>query len=380
MSLNFFPIFNSGGIWKINWKNFIGLFCLFPTLIYTLYLVTFASPQYTSEFRIQIKSPNAMQSLSIGALLGVAAGSSSSSEAGYAVTQYLDSPAAWTDLEKRIKVRERYAMPNIDWFHRLNAHAPIEEKVKYWRKRLDARFETTSQTVTVRVEAFSPEDARIISRAIFQLSEELLNNMSLRARTDQVRHAQAEVSEAQKHVEEIESRLLAERRNSGVIDPAKQVTLDLSRIADLQRAVDEAELEVTTWQQYLAPNAPAMAAAKAKLAAAKEKLALVQASKLQGTREGGKALPPTIKTFSELEISRDYAMKRFEAAMAALNSAQMDAERQQLYFDTIVQPQLPQERSYPALTTNIPTFFVVSLAICLLILFLAEITLDHTKL
>lgn len=379
MFRNKVKLLESNGLWQFRWQSFLLLFCIVPTVLYTAYLMLLASPQYTSEFRIQIKSPNALQSVSIGALLGLAGGASPTSDAGYAVTQYLESPAAWKDLDRRIRIQSMYDRVGTDWFHRLDRNAPIEEKVRYWKKRLDAHFETTTLTVTVRVSAFTPEEAERISQEIFKLSEKLLNDMSMRARADRVKQATAEVDDAQARVQDVEQKLLVARRRSGVIDPAKQVTLDLSRVADLQRAVDQAQIEVNTWGRYLSADAPAIAAAKAKLSAAQDELARVKVGNINGNGGGTTPLPPTIKAFSELEIARDYAMKRFEAAMANLNGAQMDAERQQLYFDTIVGPQRPQQQSYPAYIRDVATVFVLSLAVTLLFLFLAEITMDHTK-
>lgn len=117
------------------------LFAALPSLFYMAYLAVWAAPQYDTEFRIQIRAPGSMSMPSFGALLGITGGSSSASDNGYAVTQYLVSKNAIEDLDKMTALRKRYSAPAIDWFSRLSPDAPIEQVQRYWGKHVAANFE-----------------------------------------------------------------------------------------------------------------------------------------------------------------------------------------------------------------------------------------------
>ena len=59
------------------------------------------------------------------------------------------------------------------------------------------------------------------------------------------------------------------------------------------------------------------------------------------------SLASKLSAYETLMLEREFADKLVAAATAALNSAQLEARRQQLYLDRIVAPDLPDTPAQP---------------------------------
>lgn len=350
---------------------------IIPTLIYLFYILIIASPQYETEFRIQIRSPNGNAVPSFGQLFGLSGMSTPASENGYAVTQYLASVDAIEDLERTVGLRSRYRLPTIDGFSRLSENTSKEQLLRYWKRRLTTYFEPTTGTVVVQISAFSPTDSLAISRQALKLSEALLNRMSHRARTDSVRYAEHEVRTAEEKLRILDRQLLQARNRARIVDVSKQVSASIMRISELQREVDKAQAEVNVRRRYLSDGTPGREAAEAQLRAVQSALSAAQAG-MAGTATGpSRSLAGAINVFDALEGQKVFAEKRLQAALTSLNAAQSDAVRQQLYLDTIVRPSRPEEPAYPRPFTDSLQFFGFATAGWALLLILGLSIRDH---
>ena len=65
--------------------------------------------------------------------------------------------------------------------------------VEYWRNMIEVNLDTISQIITVKVRAFTREDAVRVAEGVLTFSEELINGLSERARLDALKFAEQEV-------------------------------------------------------------------------------------------------------------------------------------------------------------------------------------------
>lgn len=353
------------------------VFVILPTLIYAIYISFMASSTYETEFRIQIRSPRNTSAPSIGALLGMAGGSTPTSDNGYAVTQYLVSKNAITDLEKSVNLRSKYSNPSIDWFSRLPTNATIEKFQQYWGHHISANFEANTGTVIVNVTAYSAKDSRDIANVTLSLSEKMLNKMTDRLRFDSLQYARREVTDAEQEMRQIETKWLAVRNRTGIIDVPKQVSTYLTRVANIQQQVDLANVDISLREKYLAGNAPSVDLAEARLKALNS--ALIDARASIASRENNQkmSLAQAASLFEEMQGKRDFAEKRLQAALANFSAAEADAQRQQTYLERIVSPQLAQEPAYPRPFKDSAVFLIFAMAAWALVTVLGFAVRDH---
>ena len=68
---------------------------------------------------------------------------------------------------------------------------------------VDVSYENQAGIIQVRATAFTPEDARAITRAILEKSTALVNHLAEQARTDAIRFAKVDLDEAEAHLRDL---------------------------------------------------------------------------------------------------------------------------------------------------------------------------------
>ena len=76
---------------------------------------------------------------------------------------------------------------------------------------------------------------------------------------------------------------------------------------------------------------------------------------------GGRSLASKAVEFQRLALEKEFADKQLASALASLEQARNEAQRQQLYLERIVQPSLPDAAMEPRRVRNILTTLVLGL-------------------
>ncbi|MGH7088453.1 MAG: hypothetical protein ACREFQ_06090, partial [Stellaceae bacterium] len=173
-----------------------------PVLTAAAYYLLIAAGQYVVEFRFGVKSvaplPGGFGSLFFGSLAASPTVSDS-----YAVVQYIESRAIVDDLGKTLDLAALFSRPQADWLARLHPPVPVEALARYWRGQIDAFYDATDRTITVKVRAFTAQDAFVLARGIRDAAEQVVNNLSARARRDTLGHAEADLQQAEARLDAV---------------------------------------------------------------------------------------------------------------------------------------------------------------------------------
>src|SRR5437868_8236123 len=127
--------------------------------------------------------------------LSLLAGNGSHSPAGsesQIVVQYMTSRAVIDQLDAALDLHRMFSPPEADWWSRLPRPTSIDVLVQYWRGQVDPFYDPANSTVVVRVRPYKPAEALQLAQAIVAASEQLVNDLSARARHDAVRNGESE--------------------------------------------------------------------------------------------------------------------------------------------------------------------------------------------
>src|SRR5207248_755111 len=237
---------------------------LVPIMVVAVYLFTIAADQYVSEFRFSLSSidPPRLDPLSL------LAGNASHSPAGLEsqiVVQYITSRAMVDRLDASLDLRHLFSPPEADWWARLPRPTSVEALVLYWRGQVDPFYDPANGTVVARVRAFTPAEALQLAQAIVAASEQLVNDLSARARHDTVRNAEAEVAQAETRLKAVLGEIRAFRDREGLIDPGKTAEATGTLAARLRDELVRSNTELATLKNYMRDDAPAVKVVKARI-------------------------------------------------------------------------------------------------------------------
>lgn len=328
--------------------DFLGLLVFFaaPACLVVAYFSLIASSQYVSEARFAVRGGERPAADAISALTGLA--SFTQVQDSLILVNYVKSQALVEDLDRQVGLRSLFGSRKIDWFSRFDADDPIEDLVKYWRGRMKASIESPSGIVTLRVSAFSPQDALKITEATVDLSERLVNGLSAQARKDAVSETEAELARAENRLQNARVALRDLRNQQSTLDPRRTAEGIGKLTSELRLEKIRLEQDLTTARRgNIAETAPQNQILRTRIDVITDQIASLD--KLLTSQGGSDAntIAGKITRFDELELERQIAEKQYTQAAAALERARINAESKKVYLATFVHPVLAQDPSYP---------------------------------
>jgi capsular polysaccharide transport system permease protein len=346
-----------------------------PTALAILYFGLFASDVYVSESRFVVRSPDKPAASGLGVLLK-SAGFSNAGDEIYAAHEYVQSRDALKELNRNDAVAQSYGNSAVSVFDRFNTFGwggSFEDLYDYYRGKVGVEYATTSAITTLTVRAFNPQDAHKFNRQLLERSEDLVNRLNNRGRTDLIRFSTEEVVEAKMAARQAALSLARFRNARGIIDPEKQATLQLQMVSKLQDELIGARTQLQQLQA-MAPENPQIPILEVRINSLSREID-EQLGLVAGNR---RSLSATAAQYQRLELEREFADRRLAAAMNSLEEARNEARRKQAYVERIVQPSLPDEAQEPRRLRGIFATFVLGLvAWAILTMLLAGIREHH---
>lgn len=358
----------------------LALVVALPTILAAIYFGLIASDQYVVEMRFAVKNTSQSQSTDVlGVFAGLPAATSAVTDS-YIVIDHMMSRELLDKLEEKIGIRAIYSRPGVDYLSRFDTTETAEEFVKYWRKMVKAGFDGSSQIVAVDVKAFTPADAKLVAENILSLSEELVNDLSARARADAVKHAQQEVKRMEDRLRVNRTALRAFRDTEQEFDPAKKVEARYAILGKLEEEITSRKARLANLRSFMGVEAPSVKVLTSEIAALERQLE-EERSKLGRVEQGKGTTTQSIGSlaanYEELVVDREFAEKSYLSALASLERARIEADRQQRYLAAFVRPTLPQEALYPKRILNICSVLGISLVLWALGVLITYAVRDH---
>ncbi len=225
-----------------------------------------------------------------------------------------------------------------NWF----TGSSFEGLFKHYDNFVSVGFDTTTGLSTLQVKAYRPEDAQRIALALLGYSEQLVNKLNERMNNDTLSLARNEVARAEGRLEDVQDRLTAYRVQQQMLDPKLTSTGIYDTLKALMAARIVTQTQLTTLMKE-SPNSPQISAIRTRLASLDSQLAEAR-SQVTGDAD---SVAAKVGGYERLTLERELLEKELASATASLETARVDAQRQQLYIERIVEPNLADYPLYP---------------------------------
>lgn len=329
-----------------------------PTASAVLYFGVLASDVYVSQSAFVVRSPERPTNRGFGGLLAGVGFSNSNNEV-YAAQDYIKSRDALRALNAQGSFEKAYSRPAISVFDKFNPtglFGSFEHLHRYFLRKVNVNFDSTSSITTLTVRSYDGRDAYRFNQQLLGLAEELVNRLNMRGRRDLISFAQREVDEAKAEARMTASALAVFRNRSGVVDPEKQAEVQLQMVSKLQDELIASRTQLAELRQY-APANPQVESLQTRIASLQGQINN-ETGKVAGDR---RSLAGAVAQYQRLTLESELADKQLAAAMTSLIEAQNEARRKQAYVERIVQPSLPDSPIEPRRLRGILATFVLGL-------------------
>ncbi|WP_186394709.1 hypothetical protein [Stappia sp. TSB10GB4] len=320
------------------------LVVLVPVLVAGLYFGLIASDRYESEMQFSLRNFKASAPAAFMSLTGLPTGNLM--QEAKVVQSYVHSRALVDHLLERTDLFGKFNSPDIDVFSRFPQGDPIEDFMEYWRERVGVHVETLSGIVTVTVQAFSAQDAQEINSLILEAVDQLVNELSARARADLLQFNRQDLDQAQERLKALSEDLAALRNSTGLLDPelyaksisavATELEVRLSDMRVRQRAALGSMNADTPQMRFLARQIETLESEIVRLR-----------QEIASPGSTGETLSTTKALFDRYLLDQEIARKQYTQASLEYERARLDADRRQVYTAVVMQPTLPEDAEYP---------------------------------
>jgi capsular polysaccharide transport system permease protein len=333
-----------------------------PTLVAAVYYFGIASNMYMSEADFVVRGPGTAKSMGIaGMLQSASSGEQPGQDEALIVQEFIMSRDAVKKLARHDDLRTVLDRPEGDAVSRFPG-------IMFWRNDFEALYKAYSRFVEVdidgetgvsvlKVKAYRPEDAQKIARALVTYSEQLVNELNDRTRQEAVASFREAVDQTQHRIADIQAQLTAYRIKQQMLDPktAAQGPLKLLDVLNTERAAAQAQLADALKNS---PNSPQVPLFRTRIVSL-DRLVAEQRTKITGDSNSVAAAETE---YERLDEARKLAETELASAYKSLEAARLDAQRQELFLETIARPNLPDFPLYPKRVVS----FSMVLASCLL--------------
>jgi capsular polysaccharide transport system permease protein len=313
-----------------------------PLGLAAVYLGEFAKPQFASTvaFTVRTGDSGGMSD----ALTGIAQFAGGARSADTAIlAEFLLSQTLVERLDMRLDLRRHYAEPHEqDPLFALRPEATVEDLRDHWRRVARVSHDGATGLIEVRVQAFSPEMAQLLSRELLVEGRSMVNGLNDEAMADAMRLAEAELRVAETRLAEARAALTRFRGESRITDPAGEAEGRLGVVRHLQAELARALVAEDLAEGGSTPeDTRRIASLRATIEA--ERAILMR----PGAPGEATDYPALLARHERLTADRDFAEAAYRAALAARDLTGAAAARQSRYLAVYEQPTLPQRADHP---------------------------------
>ncbi|WP_172328742.1 capsule biosynthesis protein [Mangrovicoccus sp. HB161399] len=349
------------------WARIAG-FVIVPTLAAWLYFAVVATPMYSTkaEFIVQKSSGggSGLSSLLAGTTFG-------SSQEAVAVQRYIDSKEAMVRLSEEQGFIGHFSDSRIDPLARLPANASIERAYRLYKRRVKAGYDPSEGVVQLEVSAADPAVSVAFADALVSYAEQVVNDLTLRQRRDQLAGAERAFSAAEADVQAAQRKVLALEEARGVISAEAEIGAVMSQIAALEMLLQQERLELAGLLDNPAPNKVRVAATQAGISRLRNAI-----SGLRGQLTNSEEELSLAQVNSDLHVAKAGLATReamLQEALQALQAARREADRQVGYLSLNVSPVAPEQAAYPRVAANTAMAFLIFAGIYLMVSLTASV-------
>ncbi|MFC7704774.1 hypothetical protein ACFQXB_11270 [Plastorhodobacter daqingensis] len=323
------------------------LLVLLPVIATAAYLWLMAEDQYASTVSFSVRKEETSSSLDLlGGITRLTGSASSDSDILYDFIRSQDLVAT-IDADLDLRARFSRAWPGDPVFA-FNPEGTIEDLHRHWERRVKIIYDTSSGIITLRVTAFTPQDAQEIATAIYGESSRMINALAQDARADATRYAQDELDRALERLKDARERMTGFRLQTQIVDPQADLQGQMGVINTLQSQLAEAMVELDLLRETTREGDPRLTQIARRIEVIENRIIAERRKFGEGGQgPGGADYARLVGEFERLMVDLDFAEQSYRAAMAAYDGAVSEAQRQSRYLAAHVRPTLAQRAMFP---------------------------------
>ena len=340
----------------------LAMFVFLPTIAASYYFYVIATPMFGTHSQMVIKQAEGSRSGGLGSLFqgsGLATQTDSTT-----VQSYMTSLEAFIRLDMDHGFTEHFSDPGIDPVQRLAIGATRDDAYEVFLDHVQIGYDPTEGFLKMEVIAANPSKSQEFSRALIGYAEEKINQQTQRVREDQMAGAQETYASAEARRINALKELVRIQEEVQQSDPIAQSAALQHRITTLEIRLDNERLNLASLLENIRPNSAALNATESEIRRLENQIGLLR-SELSGGSGG--SLVSNNARLRQAEENYVFQVANVQATLIQMETARIEANRQNLYLTISVPPIAPDSPTYPKSFENTVLAFLIFSGIYMMI-------------
>ena len=347
----------------------LAVFVILPTIVAGYYYFAVATPMYATRSEFVIQQAEG-QSGGLGSLFRGT--QFATSQDSITVQSYLQSRDAMLRLDQDLGFKAHFSEPDIDPIQRLDPGATNEEAYRLYKKTVKIGYDPTEGIIKMEVIAPDPAISEAFSQALLRYAEDQVDNLTQRLRADQMTGARDSFTDAEAKVTAAQTRILDLQQQLGVLDPMSESSSAMGQISTFEVELQKKRLELQQLLDNARPNTARVEGTKGDIARLETLIGDLR-NRLTVGSEDAASLAQITGQLRIAESELETRQQLLAQAMAQLETARIEANRQVRYLSLGVSPVAPDEATYPKAFQNTLLAFLIFAGIYLMLSLTASI-------
>lgn len=342
-----------------HWGMFLGfvLLVVLPAALSGWYLWNRAIDRYVSVAAFSVRTEDAGSAFEL--LGGLASMGSSSSSDTDILYDFIQSQEMVARIDAEVDLRAIWAKadPGVDPVFAYHPPGTIEDLVEYWNRVVAVYNDSSTGLIQLEVQAFTPGDAQMIARLVYEESSLMINRLSAIAQEDATRFARQELDESVERLKEAREAVTLFRNRNQIVDPTASMQSQMGILSSLEQQLAATLIDLDILRQTTAISDPRIVQAErrvevieARIREERNKLGigtLLTGQTPAPDSEIGNAFADLVGEYERLIVDLQFAEQSHAAARATFDGALSESRRQSRYLAAHVQPTLAERAMHP---------------------------------
>jgi capsular polysaccharide transport system permease protein len=316
---------------------------LLPTMLVALYFFTYATPQFVSESRFIVKTQQSSVGTLASEMMGGARGIGSS-ESENAIRDHLLSHDGLRALQARMNLVEVFRPPQADLYSRLWWSNPSAERLlDHYRSVVSVVPDAYTGITTMQVRTYTPQESQLLALNLLEIGEAMVTRINQRMLDETLRASREVVERAEERVAAAAAAITEFRQRELALNPTRSAELAVGTIAGLETEATRLRSDLQQLQAFSRPNTPQIQNLRNRITAIERQIQEERA-RIANSEQG---VTQQVAGFERLVLEQDLANRGLAAAMAGFETATTNAQRQQIFLQRVVEPNLAERSLYP---------------------------------
>ncbi len=359
---------------KISYRTVLFVLIFFlPLAVYSYYELRVATDRFHSDSMLSItQDDNSTASLDLS-VIGLPA--VADDKDALTLVTFVTSVDMLQYLEAKLRIREHYSNPDIDWLSRLPAEASLEDFHEYLQSYIVVEYDTSSRLISIHVQAFSREYAHQVLTAILERSQAFVDQLNSRVTLEQTKFFENQLKVSEARVRDAKAELLRFQRENRLLTTETEAATINTIIASLTSTLVAKQGELDVKKRDLNQNSPVIQVLVSEIDSLQKQIA--QEKDKLSVGSGGSAVSELAARFGEIQFNVEFLETIYKSNLTQLERARVEAIQRLKYLIVVTQPSIADASLYPDRLYNIGTAAILLIMAYFVISLLAAIIREH---